>query len=86
MSGNILLWQYIASLRLLPYTRHLSDVIVCYDGERPICYAGNSVLVCKVERDGKPMALRVYMSSRNNLTEIYGPKGALVEIESIAAR
>lgn len=72
MSGNILLWQYIASLRLLPYTRHLSDVIVCYDGERPICYAGNSVLVCKVERDGKPMALRVYMSSRNNLTEIYG--------------
>lgn len=74
MVRNVLLWQYIASLRLLPYTRHLSDVTVCYEGERPICYAGSSVLVCKVERDGKPMALRVYRSCRNNLSEIYGER------------
>lgn len=39
-----------------------------------MCYAGNAVLVCKVEQEGAFKALRLYMTPRNNLREIYGEK------------
>lgn len=73
MEINNPLWQYVASLSMLPYTQHLSNVTLCYDeNHRPICYAGRAVLVCKVLYRGEPKVMRVYMTCRNNLRQIYG--------------
>lgn len=49
-----------------------------------MCYAGNAVLVCKVEQEGVAKALRLYMTPRNNLREIYGAKYYPLELPVLA--
>ena len=80
--------QYILSVKYLDMmsrsfrSRHIYPIIDDDGDERLRCSVGNSVIVFEVMREGRKMAMRVYMRKHPNLRAIYGdryyPKELLV--------
>lgn len=83
---GIMLWQSVVALKMLPYTEHLSDVRPCLDSAgKAICFAGRTVLICKVMRGGRAKSMRVYIERRKNLDKLYGKDYYPMELPIVEA-